>query len=105
MGDLGKAHHIHAMMNNRQEEHHSTVLEMSGTIVDQTNSILIDPSATESFISGTTLKIIKVKRVEQDEFSFVKMASEPNKRLEERLQDVTLTWEIFSPRLTCTSRS
>jgi hypothetical protein len=39
---LGKAHQIHAVMNNCQEEHQSTVLEMSGTIADQTLSILID---------------------------------------------------------------
>jgi hypothetical protein len=47
---------------------------MTGTVVDQTLSVLIDPSATESFISGATLKRIKVKAVEQDEFSFIEMA-------------------------------
>ena len=35
---------------------------------------MIDPGATESFISGAALKIIKVRVVEQDEFSFVEMA-------------------------------
>jgi hypothetical protein len=105
MGDLGKAHRIHAAVNNHQAEHQSTVLETSGTIADQTLSILIDPGATESFISGAALKRIKVKAVEQDEFSFVEMASEPNKRLEERLWAVPLTWESLSPGPTCTSRS
>jgi hypothetical protein len=61
VGDLGKAHRIHAVVNNHQAEHQSTVLETSGTIVDQTFSILIDPGATERFISSATLKIIKVK--------------------------------------------
>jgi hypothetical protein len=76
MGDLGKAHQIHAVVNNHcRQEHQSTVLETSGTITDQTLSILIDPGATKSFISGAALKIIKVKAVEQDEFSFVEMAS------------------------------
>jgi hypothetical protein len=75
MGDLGKAHQIHAAMNNHQEEHQSTVLETTGTITNQTLSILIDPGATESFISGVALKRIKVKAFEQDEFSFVEMAS------------------------------
>jgi hypothetical protein len=51
------------------------VLETTGTVADQTLSILIDPGATESFISGAALKRIKVKAVEQDEFSFVEMAS------------------------------
>jgi hypothetical protein len=75
VGDMGKAHRIHAAVNNRQAEHQSTVLEMTGTVADQTLSILIDPGATESFISSAALKRIKVKAVEQDEFSFVEMAS------------------------------
>jgi hypothetical protein len=75
VGDMGKAHRIHAAVNNRQAEHQSTVLETTGTVADQTLSILIDPGATESFISGAALKRIKVKAVEQDEFSFVEMAS------------------------------
>ena len=48
---------------------------MTSTIVDQTLSILIDSGATKSFISSATLKRIKVKTVEHDEFSFVEMAS------------------------------
>jgi hypothetical protein len=51
------------------------VLETSGTIIEQTLSILIDKGAIDSFISGATLKIIKVKEVERDEISFVEMAS------------------------------
>jgi hypothetical protein len=56
MGDLGKAHRIHAMVNNCQAEHQSIVLETLGTVTDQTLSILIDPGAIESFISGAMLK-------------------------------------------------
>jgi predicted ribosome-associated RNA-binding protein Tma20 len=47
------------------------MLATSGTIAEQTLSILIDQGAIESFISGADLKIIKVKTVEQDEFSSV----------------------------------
>jgi hypothetical protein len=75
VGDMGKAHQIHATVNNHQVEHQSTVLKTTSTIADQTLSILIYPGATESFISGAALKWIKVKAVEQDEFSFVEMAS------------------------------
>jgi hypothetical protein len=48
---------------------------MTCTITNQTLSILIDPGATESLISGAMLKRIKVKAVKQDEFSFVEMTS------------------------------
>jgi hypothetical protein len=36
---------------------------------------LIDPYATESFISSATIKRIKVKEVEKDEFRYVEMES------------------------------
>jgi hypothetical protein len=49
------------------------MLETSGTVTNQTLSILIDPNVTQSFISGTMLKRIKVKEVEQYEFRFVEM--------------------------------
>jgi hypothetical protein len=65
MGDLVKAHKIHVGVNNCEDEHQSTMLETSGMIVDQNFSVLIDLGATESFISSTTLKIIKVKEIEQ----------------------------------------
>jgi hypothetical protein len=63
VGDLGKSHQIHVEVNKCQAEHQSTVLEMLGTLADQNLSILIDPGATESFISGAALKRIKVKAV------------------------------------------
>jgi hypothetical protein len=39
VGDMGEAHQIHAAGNNCQEEHQSTVLNTSGTVVDQTLNI------------------------------------------------------------------
>ena len=41
------------------------MLETTGTVANQTLSILIDPGANESFISGAVLKRIMVKAVEQ----------------------------------------
>jgi hypothetical protein len=81
VGYLGNAHRIHIAMNNCQAEHQSTVLETSGTIPDQTFSILIDPGATESSISSVALKIIKVKAVEQDEVSYVEMDSSAKQKV------------------------
>jgi hypothetical protein len=74
-GRYGQGPSDSAAVNNYQVEHQSTVLETTGIIADPTLSILIDPGATESFISGTMIKRIKVKAVEHDEISFVEMAS------------------------------
>jgi hypothetical protein len=49
VGDFGKAHRIHAAVNNLQEEHQSTVLETSGTVTDNTLRILADPGAIEGY--------------------------------------------------------
>jgi hypothetical protein len=51
------------------------MLKTSGTVVDQTSSILIDPGATERFLSSVSLKIIKVKEVEEDKFKYVEIES------------------------------
>jgi hypothetical protein len=75
MGDLGNAHQIHAVMNNRQVENQLTMLKMSDIVPDQTLSILIDLGATKIFISGAALRMIKVKVVKHDEFIFVEVAS------------------------------
>jgi hypothetical protein len=92
---LGKAHRIHATVNNHQAEHQSTVLETSGTIVDQNFSILIDPGATERFISSATLKRIKVKVVEQDEFRYVEMASGAKQKVGGKVTDCSINLGDF----------
>jgi hypothetical protein len=98
VGDMGKTHQIHASVNNRQVEHQSTVLEMIGTVTDQTLSILIDPGAIESFISGAALKRIKVKAVEQDEFSFVEMASGAKQKVRGKVTGCILNLGKFVTR-------
>ena len=75
------------------------MLETTSTIVDQTLSILIDPSATESFISGEMLKRIKVKVVEQDEFSFVEMASGAKQKVGGKVMGCTLNLGDFLTRV------
>jgi hypothetical protein len=98
MGDMGKAHQIPAEVNNHQAEHQSTVLERTGTIVDQTLSILIDPGATESFISSAALKRIKVKSFEQDEFSLVEMASRAKQKVGGKVTGCVLNLGEFVTR-------
>jgi hypothetical protein len=74
------------------------VLEKSGIVVDQPLSILIDPGATESFISSAALKQIKVKAVENDEFRFVEMASEAKQKVGGKVLGCTLNLGEFFTR-------
>jgi hypothetical protein len=98
VGDLDKDHQIHATVNNRQAEHRSTVLETSGTVADQTLSILLEPCATESFIFGAMLKRIKVNLVEHDEFSFVEMASGAKQKVGRKVTSYSLNLGEFVTR-------
>jgi hypothetical protein len=85
-------------VNNIQAEPQPTVLETSGTIVDQTLSILIDPGATESFIFGAMLKMIKVKALKHDEFSFVDMDSGDKQKVGGKVTGCTLNLGDFVSR-------
>jgi hypothetical protein len=95
IGYLGKAHRIHATVKNCQAEYQSTVLATSSMIFDQHYSILIDPGAIQSFISSVSLKIIKVKAFEQDEFRHVEMASSAKKTFRGKFKDCNINLGEF----------
>ena len=59
---------------------------------------MIDPSATKSFISSATLKIIKVKAVEHDDFSFVEMASRDKQKVGGKVTGCSLNLGEFVTR-------
>jgi hypothetical protein len=66
------------------------MLETSGTITDQMFSVLIDPGATERFISSAVLKRIKVKAVEHEEFRYIEMASSAKQNVGGRVKDYSI---------------
>jgi hypothetical protein len=59
---------------------------------------LRDPSAIESFIFGAMLKIIKVNAIEQDEFSFVEMASGTKQKVGGKVMGCSLNLGEFVTR-------
>jgi hypothetical protein len=95
MGDFGKAHRIHAVVNNCQVKHQFTVLETSGMIEDQQFSVLIDPRATNSFIYSDVLKRLKFKEVEQDEFRYAKMTSGAKQKVGGKVKDCNINLGDF----------
>jgi hypothetical protein len=56
MGRASSSHHIHAAVNNHQDEHQSMVVESSGTLNHINVKILFDSGVTDSFISPSALK-------------------------------------------------
>ena len=54
---------IYAALEDRQVDHQSTVVEVVGKIVEQSISILIDPSSTHSYITPRVVEICAFKKV------------------------------------------
>ena len=54
---------IYAALEDRQEDHQSTVVELAGKIVEQSVSILIDPGSTHSYITPRVVDIFYFKKV------------------------------------------
>ena len=48
---------IYAALEDRQEDHQSTVVEVAGKIVEKSVSILIDPGSTHSYITPIVVEI------------------------------------------------
>ena len=67
-------HQIYAVVNNRQAEHQSTVVESSGTLNHVNVKILFDSGATDSFISPSALEKSGLAAYEHDDFKQVEMA-------------------------------
>jgi hypothetical protein len=74
MGRASSSHQIYAVVNNRQAEHQSTVVESSGTLNHIKFKILFDSGATYSFISPSALEKSGLKAYEHDDFKQVEMA-------------------------------
>ena len=68
-------HRIHALVNNNQAAHQSTVVESSGIINGVKLKILFDTSATDSFISSYALNKCGLAAHRQNDFRQVEMAS------------------------------
>ena len=54
---------IYASLEDRQADHQSTVVEVAGKIVEQSVSILIDPSSTHSYITPRVVEICAFKKL------------------------------------------
>ena len=54
---------IYAALEDRQEDHQSTVVEVAGNIVEQSVSILIDPGSTHCYITPKVVDICAFKKV------------------------------------------
>jgi hypothetical protein len=74
MGRSNSNHQIYAVVNNREAEHQSTVMESSGMLNHINVKILFDSGATNIFISLSELEKSGLAAYEHDDFKQVEMA-------------------------------
>jgi hypothetical protein len=99
MGRESSSHHIHAAVNNRQDEHQSMVVESSGTLNHINVKILFDSGATNSFISPSALEKTGLAAYEHDDFKQVEMASGEKQAVGPSVDDYIVDLGVCTTRL------
>jgi hypothetical protein len=66
---------IHAGLDNRQDDHQASVVEMEGMIANHLVSILIDPGSNLSYVSPQTVEKCKLQQVKHVKSWMVQLAT------------------------------
>jgi predicted aspartyl protease len=99
MGRASSSHQIYAVVNNHQEEHQSTVLDLLGTLNHVNVKILFDSGATASFISPSALENCGLAAYEHDDFKQVEMASGKKKAVGTSIDNCVVDLGVCNTRL------
>ena len=89
---------IYAALEDHQEDHQSTVVEVSGNIVEQSISILIDPSSTHSYISPRVLEVCALRKVKHSKSWLVQLATGTKRKVSEVVEKRPL---VMNGLVTC----
>ena len=74
---------IYATLEDRQEDHQSTVVEVEGNIVKLSVSILIDPRSTHSYITPKIVDICAFKKLKHSKSWLVQLATRTKRKVSE----------------------
>jgi hypothetical protein len=99
MGRMSSSHHTYAMVNNRQAEHQSTVVESSCTLNRVNVKILFDSGARDSFISPSALEKSGLTTYDHDDIKQVKMASVKNQAVGPSVDNCLVDLGVYTTRL------
>jgi predicted aspartyl protease len=82
VGDVGKSlHQINAVIDGRQDDHLSTVVEIEGKYNNTHVYVLIDPGATLSYIAPGAVDSNKLKRTKHAKSWLVQLATGTKRKL------------------------
>ena len=84
MGQVARAvPRIYAALEDHQADHQSTVVEVAGKIVEQSVSIIIDPSSTHSYITPRVVENCAFKKVKHRKSWLVQLATGTKRKVSE----------------------
>ena len=89
---------IYAALEDRQEDHQSTVVEVVGKIVEQSISILIDPGSTHSYITPRVVEMCDFKKVKHRKSWLVQLATGTKRKVSEVVKKCPL---VMNGLVTC----
>ena len=84
---------IYAVLEDRQEDHQSTVVEVEGKIVEQYVSILIDPGSTHSYITPRVVEICAFKKLKHSKSWLVQLATGTMRKVSEVVKKCPLVMD------------
>ena len=73
---------IYGTLDDRQVGHHVIIVEIEGKVSNTSISILIDPHASQSYVSPKVLDTCKLKKVKHEKPWKVKLATGTKERFQ-----------------------
>ena len=89
---------IYATLEDFQEDHQSTVVEVAGNIVEQSVSILIDLGSTHSYITPRVVESCSFKKVKHIKSWLVQLATGTKRKVSEVVEKCPL---VMNGLITC----
>ena len=83
---------IYAVLEDRQADHQSTVVEIAGKIDEQYVSVLIDPGSTHSYITHRVVEICAFKKLNHSKSLLVQLATRSKIKVSEVVEKCPLVW-------------
>ena len=75
VGEIGRSFHcINTALEDRQADHHSTIVEIEGIVLNHAISVLIDLGATLSYIYPRTVELCQLARVKNAKLVLLQLA-------------------------------
>ena len=89
---------IYVALEDRQEDHQLTVVEVVGKIAEQSVSILTDPRSTHSYITPRVVKICAFKKLKHRKAWLVQLATGTRRKVSEVVEKCPL---VMNGWVTC----